>query len=759
MALGYTRGALYERSNQTTVNCPVTLGVGCGKGEFPSGRVVAVLFQGLPVAAQVDVRRLWNDGSVCHMMVSFLAPLIRPNLLHLVEFVQDNPRQKTTPLSVHSSLTAAGIQGRISFVDSTDAKTYTATSSNEATKLCNAETGVVDPATDLAGPVMAETEEWVTLKDSLNNAHRWATARIAWRFYDNWPGARLDFTLENCPVPLTSGESFARGTKFGDIPFTSLQFLIGGTTFKTLASGTFYDATRALVRGWAGLAPPLLIWQQEFKYLAKKGFFPPYDYTKPLSATEAASVNSRVTGGPGSGRGNVDTTNWPETGIPFDSGPIYNNMPGTGGRPDIGGAPTWAICRQNNILGHVAAWGIGNAADGNGSGNFPIHYRDPTSREPGIRHNHPGLLNTNVFSPSGDRVGDVNPANPDRSHGPGLGLYTYLMTGDKFHAEETSFWAVYSVLDWPKPGYVRKEARYGAWATRNLAHGSFFCPKVTSDFTTADWTGYLESRLQATLDNFALAVNDTTNLPLGVRAEEWKYSGRAFFPVAYQSSPWQYAWFAWTFYNVWRMSQRDTTAFGKAKSLFDWWVRYFTFAFAPPGWKNYHTKAWKFTAATGVKALWYHGNTFDYTLAPAGHTPALDTSNCWKDPGPSGITMLPSMGELCYQLAVNHSWEFTQQCQQDNGSNGGYPPPSSWPSPDPSYPFWNHKSGTWSRWPAQNWEIYGGRELLPAMAAEGTAGGWRAFDYLQGRLEPGFGYGSGHAEDESVKGLRCLPIL
>ena len=67
---------LIARDAQATTNVPVTMGIGCGEGDYPAGKLCPVLDgEGLP--AQVDVMATWPaDGSIKQALVSVIVPEI-----------------------------------------------------------------------------------------------------------------------------------------------------------------------------------------------------------------------------------------------------------------------------------------------------------------------------------------------------------------------------------------------------------------------------------------------------------------------------------------------------------------------------------------------------------------------------------------------------------------------------------------------------------------------------------------------------------
>ena len=80
-----------------------------------------------------------------------------------------------------------------------------------------------------------------------------------------------------------------------------------------------------------------------------------------------------------------------------------------------------------------------------------------------------------------------SPLIPDNAHQPSLAYVPYLLTGDRYYAEEMAFWANYGMLrTYPGDGVRTSrgilengEVRAFGWALRNLADAAAYYPDAS----------------------------------------------------------------------------------------------------------------------------------------------------------------------------------------------------------------------------------------------------------------------------------------
>jgi len=169
---------------------------------------------------------------------------------------------------------------------------------------------------------------------------------------------------------------------------------------------------------------------------------------------------------------------------PMGSAQVTLYMPTTGGRPDIGPLPRWAVVYLLTMDSRARSALFANADAGAG---IPIHYRDRKTDLPVSLDDHP----TVVMGPGSPSAHDAFPAltvgdtpwTPQIAHHPSLFYLPYLLSGDLFYLEEVAFWADW-VLASVDPGYrdgakgliAANEVRGQAWSLRTLAEAAVILP-------------------------------------------------------------------------------------------------------------------------------------------------------------------------------------------------------------------------------------------------------------------------------------------
>ena len=152
-------------------------------------------------------------------------------------------------------------------------------------------------------------------------------------------------------------------------------------------------------------------------------------------------------------------------------GDLNPYMGSGGGRSDIGPYTEWTA----RYLAHQHA----QQADyllrlGDLAGSWPIHLREPTDGHLVSLTERPNFW----FDDRGeDHMRSAqwggSPLSPDNAHVPGgLSLIPYLLTGDRYYADELAFWANYAVLStWPGNSPTDAASRSGGDAAAGFGRG------------------------------------------------------------------------------------------------------------------------------------------------------------------------------------------------------------------------------------------------------------------------------------------------
>ncbi len=227
------------------------------------------------------------------------------------------------------------------------------------------------------------------------------------------------------------------------------------------------------------------------------------------------------------------------TGVDFGilkSGALNSDMPAHGGRPELAPYPDWTarylVHKDPTQRSYVLA-------NGDLSGSWPVHVREASGsatsgvgseRLPSLDQ-RPTLWYDARANPDFDFIkggpmpireyGSLDPGPgqspliPDNAHQPSLAYVPYLVTGDRYYAEEMVFWANYGMLrTYPGDGVraadgilAYNEVRGFGWALRNLAEAAALYPDgPVKEYLSAKTMNNLRW-----LDNFANAQNPATN--------------------------------------------------------------------------------------------------------------------------------------------------------------------------------------------------------------------------------------------------------
>jgi hypothetical protein len=228
------------------------------------------------------------------------------------------------------------------------------------------------------------------------------------------------------------------------------------------------------------------------------------------------------------------------TGVDYDilkSGALDSNMPAHGGRAELAPYPDWTarylVHKDQTQRSFVLA-------NGDLSGSWPVHLREAegsansgvgTERLVSLTQRPTLWYDSRAKNDLLDYVkgspmpiieyGSITPGPgqspliPDDAHQPSIAYVPYLITGDRYYAEEMAFWANYGMIrTYPADGVrggdgilAYNEVRGYGWALRNLVEAAAMYPD-------GPVKTYLSSKALANLqwlDAFANAQNPLTN--------------------------------------------------------------------------------------------------------------------------------------------------------------------------------------------------------------------------------------------------------
>lgn len=424
---------------------PFTMGQVFASGQVKPGQTLAVA--DFPI--QVDAKAMHPDGSLRHAVVSGVVPAMAAGEVGSFKFQlgaqRDHanvPRQGfDMARAVRVELTIAGIK-------------WVATP---------------DPAQVLnlwlQGPIVDEWQVAAPLRDGSGVEHSHLTVRVAARIYSAVSGqARMEVLVENC-------KTFTIGAHFN----YDAAIYCGDALMFSQAAIPHYHHARWRQTFWldAARAPAAHV-IQDLPYVIASRAIPNYDIsTKPGDATLTA-WGLRVT---------------PANTGPMKIGPVEKAMGTTGGRPDLGVLPGWTVTYL--LSADMRAYRAMTAA-AEGSGTWPIHYRDEATGFPVRTDNdknkaistHMNLANKGPLPVPRFTTGTpVPPFVPDTAHQPSLAYLPYLISGEYFYLEELLFWAAWNPLATDPTnhgmgaGLVKwQQLRGQAWSLRTLGQAAYITP-------------------------------------------------------------------------------------------------------------------------------------------------------------------------------------------------------------------------------------------------------------------------------------------
>ena len=699
------------------VDVPVTFSRVAGDGDFTAGITPRVAGVALP--AQVDVLRSSPDGSIRHALVSFVMPAVSAGGDVSVQWLNTAPAtpppfdwrgKNNAPLDLALELDTM-LYGQIV----SDIGLVISTGGWYAPEI----TVLHD------GPVMKEFE-YVEVPAG-QPADQYVTVYWRLRVFSGQDSIRVSVTVENAN-PRASGTP----TEL-HYDFWAVRLVHEGVVLYQEGPYDHVDQTRYRILEWTAGALENLHRKPNYDYLVRKGFFPPYKFTNQTSAqyrdmtlAKAESIFLART----SGR-NDDVR---DQGI-LEQGIIYDQMPGTGGRWDIGLYPAWTVAYL--LTGAPGLYERILHADGNGGASYYIHVRDSAGA--------PGY-NVLTLPPSQRPLSNPHRINmyqfthqPDHAHAPSLGYLGYIMTGDTFYAEEMSFWASYQLGEWPYIGMdINAPERAQAWGLRHVVDAAFLVPDSNP------LLGYFQGRLDAYATTLQTQFVQS-NRPLHYFKEQGRASGRLEWVNAYFCSPWQASWLLSSVGNA---INKGTPAF---EGFRDWLGEYIIGFYT-----SYHDPAHDFVGPDGVTYKYDPKDAMPYSMATSlwqcevytdDNGTAADASDDFLATRKLfKIKDFTNYGEIWYYNKVNQDNEWSQYTSSPGVDPAMLPDANceNWPiRPD----GWGHgfvyqhlsnppRQGNW-----YGWHRYGAWDGLVAAIDGDTTGApdaWNEMTALAGQADYGY---------------------
>jgi hypothetical protein len=415
-----------------------------------------------------------------------------------------------------------------------------------------------DPSGDLwlNGPLVLEYRSIVSPTDPAGSPHEFLRVYFDVRAYKDGP-VRLDVTVENTlDTAKASTVEYDVEIKAGDKTLFQMQHVAHFYL-------TRWRKVLACGEQPAGVIP-------DISTFSKVRALPPYMSEAPNRLLSTQGPTFAILG-------------W---------GDLNEDMPAHGGRPELAPYPNWTasylVGRKSGQLSYVLR-------NGDLAGSWPIHVREladgslvSIDRRPNFWFDQRGgdkpqgtplppwpYSRTPVFPQS--------PLIPDTPHVPSLAYVPYLLTGDRYYADEMAFWADYVLLstyqdvtnhrrEGSKGLLYSQEVRGFAWGLRNLADAAAYLPDGDP------MKPYLADKIANNLAWLDEQVRTKTG-PLGVA---WIILPWSLQEISHKLivSLWQYNYLAWA------IDHTNDQGFAGGVSFRDQVARFQLSLFTSPDWKR-----------------------------------------------------------------------------------------------------------------------------------------------------------------------------
>ena len=608
---------------------PVTFSRIGADGHFTRGITPSI--EGRKLPAQVDVLRRAPDGSIRHALVSFVLPHLPAGGTVKVDWLNEAPpappafRWGFERDKLDLKLLLAPVEGK-------------PLSSDLGTLLRSADR--VRLLHD--GPVMKEYEvhDVPVDADGRPDPHLDVYWRI--RAFTGRRSARVAAVVERTKDRKESGPEPVQ------YKFQSVKLLAGEKALYEEGPLDHLDQTRYRILAWTDGRLEDIHRRPNYEYWWRNRFVPRFEWIKPKSPAEVDAFYTS----PQSMRPVPQRSQ----GI-LESGIILRHMPNTGGRWDLGPYPSWVIGYLLSEGGPKTYRSILHA-DGNGGGAFFVHVRQAGA---------PGYNIFTVKQPAQDgryRIdlyklpdGTKTPCQPDHAHTPGIAYVSYLLTGDKYYAEEMSFWAAYQMGEYPHKGLKWQAMdRSFAWSLRMTTDAAFILPD------DHPLRGYFTDGVNKCMDEMTAKLVKSPRRVHSPIEGNFQCSGRQNWVNAERCSSWMYAW------AVWALGNAADKGFAKAAPVRDWAAEYIV---------GLYTSEDEFQAPDGKTYRYDPRDAMPYSTAIS----LLETKIVPLGGDKKGVEkvrrvrLLDNFGEVWYytKLNVDNGWYSQRGLEALPDANGVWP--------------------------------------------------------------------------------------
>ena len=614
---------VYENldADKALTNAPVTFSRIGGDGDFTKG--ITPMIDGKRLRSQVNVLRRGPDKSIRHALVTFTLPKLEAGGKVKIDWLNEKPPAPAMVKRAHSDF---GVSPKL-ILTRPDGGPITSDLGKLVMDDLDRRPGIKRIH---IGRLMTEWEIHDVPVDAQGEKDPHIDIYWRLRFYWGQKTVRIAAVVERCK-PRKKGLKIPTQYKFD-----SVKLLNGEQVLYEEGPIDHIDQMRYRILVWSGGALENIHRRPNYEYWWTSKFVPKYEWS--AKAKTPAAIDAFY-----AKRGKGRQVLKKGQGI-LEHGIILRHMPNTGGRWDLGPYPSWTAAYL------LAGEGAGETyktilhADGNGAGAFFVHVRQD------------GAPGYNVFTinpkpqSSGYRInlyklpdGKKTPSQPDHAHTPSTGYIGYLLTGDKFYAEETSFWASYQMGEWPHRGLKWHQMdRSFAWSLRHVTDAAFILPD------DHPLLGYFTKGVEKCLDQMTEKLVKSGRKVHSPIAGVFQCSGRQDWVNAERCSTWMYAWV------VWSLGNAAHKGFDKAPAVRDWAAEYIV---------GLYTSEDEFLAPDGKTYKYNPRDAIPYSTAIA----LLETEIVTMKNGKKGMKLMdPKKRRRKYLENYGAIWYYTK-LNVDNG--------------------------------------------------------------------------------------------
>lgn len=579
-----------EKAGANTTNYPLTFGHVFKKGDVTGS--VAVKTGDTLLPTQVDIKTRYSDNSIRHAVISVILPkVIAKQDLKIVLVA--------APLSISSGLTKTAILatdiGAMIRLSNLSDSGYSGNLTADVRSAINASENL---RYWLQGAICTEILVDQRLNNSLN-----ATWEV--RFYPGTPYVRISHALENVEANYRGNINYTLSVSQGN---TNPATVYGPKTITHLKNSRWRKVF------WLGQSPPEIEIRYDTSYLISTGHIMPYDTSLSISDADISKMVSTWESR------DTDIFGTTYIGGAWYSGLANMYFPATGGRPEIGLLPKWAVMyllTWDNRLRDITLRQAELLA------NAPIHWReyDPSktfySKVISIGDRSKIMLMNEIaatsssFDPLPKLIGTTTSNwSIDAAHQGSFNYIPYMLTGEYFYLQEMYYWAGWNLAkynydtSWGRnysSGIIRDQIRGVAWALRNIADAAAISPDSDEE------KAYFISRVN---NNINYRVSTITAYPLrNMSGSDGEPSGMTE-DVLKVTSPWMEDFCLLSFVHIGRLGF-------DMSSLVPEYSKFIIGRFSNPDFNWFNGAPYRFptTTTSGVVKTWAQANSL-YSTQP-----------------------------------------------------------------------------------------------------------------------------------------------